>query len=395
MQQSLAVDSLRLAGVALFPLFLNTYAIGIANGLHRYIVPTAINSANLVTTTVGNAVLAINGAPVVQLMLWNALVSYVAIAVLLSYVGKLAPAGSFRPGYSGKQVRELLTFASFSWMGRLSGLFASVGDRLVISSTLGAAAVPAYAIPMGTLRYFASATGTLGSSLFPVVAHVDARADSESLKALYVRSARIFATIAVGLPLFAVSGSRILITAWLGPSFNRAAPVMVLGGLSVCLTILTMVPSYMVDGLGKPQLSSTLRLVQVAAGFALAVPLLIEWGAAGVAAAFLIPAIVTVPLFLRLVEGRFIGMSVGEAMQKIYLRPAIVGLSVVSTGLALERHVHLGSLSGAAVFLVISTLAYGIFVVLFQPVPFEELRVLSRSLKHLMRPASLDRSIPS
>ncbi len=391
----LAVDTLRLAGFALFPLFLNTYAIGIANGLHRYIVPTAINSANLVTTTVGNALLAINGSSVVQLMLWNAVVSYVAIAVLLSYVGRLSPAGSLRPGYSREQARGLLTFASFSWLGRLSGLVASVGDRLVVSSTLGAAAVPAYAIPMGTLRYFASAAGTLGSSLLPVVAHADARADSKSLRALYIRSARIFATIAVGLPLFAVSGSHILITAWLGPSFSRAAPVMILGGLSVCLTILTMVPSYLVDGLGKPQLTSILRLAQVAAGFVLAVPLLNAWGAAGAAAAFLIPALATVPLFLRLVEARFLGMGAGEAVQEIYLRPALVGSCVVLTGLALERHASFGSLSGAMVFLAILTMAYGILVVLFRPVPLKELRVLSRSFKHLRRPASLDRSVPN
>jgi O-antigen/teichoic acid export membrane protein len=392
------VTSVRLAGLALLPLFMATYVIGAANGVHRFLVPAAVNAGNLALTTLGNLLLALAGFDVRALLAWNATMSFLALIPLFKYLAGILPAGaltlaSLRP--SRRCVSALLAFGTFSWVGRIAGAMANTADRLVVASILGVAAVPFYVVPTVLTRALVGLGSNLGAVLFPIISHLDARHDLESVRRAYDQAARVFATIAAGPPVILAVCSGSILRIWLGPRFASASStVLIAGSVAAAIVLCTTVASYVADGMGKPKLTGSCRLLQNAIGLAICVPLTRRYGVGGTALGFLIPTVVIAPAFVRLVEGRLLGLAISSAL-KTYVRPMMVGGVVLLAGAGTVRWIDPRSGIGLVFLLTACSTWYVLAIVLIQPIPASELRYIGRSLRHILAPWKADRWVVS
>lgn len=388
------LTSVRLSGLALLPLFLTTFVIGASNGMHRFLVPAALNSGNLVLTTTGNVALALAGFDVPALLAWNALTSYLTLIPLFKYLRRILPPGTLilsSVRLSGACVSTLLTFSTFSWVGRVAGAMANTADRLVVSAILGVAAVPFYVVPTVLTRAVVGVGSNLGAVLFPMVSHLDARHDPESVRRAYHKAARVFATIAAGPPVILAVCSGSILRIWLGPSFASASStVLIAGSVAASVVLCTTVASYVADGMGRPKLTGACRLLQNAIGLVICVPLTKRYGVGGTAVGFLLPTIVIAPAFVRVVERRLLGLTFSSAL-KTYIRPVMVGIVVLLAGLKTVTWIAPNSALGLLALLGACGAWYVMAVLLIRPVPPAELRFLGKSVRHIVRPWKADR----
>jgi O-antigen/teichoic acid export membrane protein len=387
---AVAVSSLRLAGAALFPLFMITYSIGVANGYRKFVAPALVSASNLIVTTIGNAYLATHGGDVRALMLWNALVSYLAAGVLFAYVNRLTQTG-IRPRWEWTLARSLMVFASFAWMGRLGGLLATSVDRLIISASLGVAMVPSYVIPMSLARYLLTAASALGTVVFPLTSLLHSRQEMTELRSMYIRSARLFATLGAGVPLIISVGSATILHVWLGNDVGAASSaVLSMGALLTGVTFLTTIPSFVAEGMGHPRLTGTARIAHNLTAIGLAIWLTPVWGIKGTAFSFLLPGLVIAPVFGRLVEKRLLRLSFAEVFRAVYFRALLLAMLVVIGTKTIVEILTPSDLMSLLLFLLSSTAWYLVSAVLVRALPPDDIRVVLGARHYLLKPTKAD-----
>jgi len=188
--------------------------------------------------------------------------------------------------FERREVMPLLSFGGWMTVSNLAVPFMQHIDRFIIGMLRPVALVTFFATPAEIVVRLLIFTRARISVLFPEFVAGHARADS-GLSALFVCGMKYLLLaiypIMLGVVVFTPVGLRV----WLGPEFElRSSLVMVLMTGGVLVYSMAMVPWFLLQGVGRPDLAAKAHLVQLPLYLAGTAFLCWKWGIVGSAAAW-------------------------------------------------------------------------------------------------------------
>jgi O-antigen/teichoic acid export membrane protein len=165
--------------------------------------------------------------------------------------------------------------------------------------------------------------------VFPAISELQGQRRTDTICDLYLTSSRIIISFAAAftVPLL-IFGIRFL-TLWMGSEFaERGGIAMLLITLGVFVNQGTNVPTFVVNGLGRPEVSGLAALANAVLFLGMMIPGVIYGDITGAAAAFAASAVIVAPGFLWYVNSRVLKLTVVQLVKDVYMRPLLAGMAV-------------------------------------------------------------------
>ncbi len=197
-----------------------------------------------------------------------------------------------------REARSLARPGMALFLQQVSALVILNTDNLVIAARLGAASVPAYAIPFQIASWTSMVVTAAASSAWPVLADLHARGDREGLRALFVSLLRAAVAIAVGAGVVVVVFAEDLARLWLGADTPLAWPVLWIMTIYALSYIEEMVSVLVLNATGRAAEAVRMALVAATLNLALSLALARPLGVVGVGLGTLVAAVMTTGWFL-------------------------------------------------------------------------------------------------
>ncbi len=190
----------------------------------------------------------------------------------------------FPPSRDG--LHGVLGDASWGWVQGAGGMAFGIGDRFIVGSTLGAAALAHYSVATQLAQPLHAIIAAATSVIFPKISAAMTRGDTARLRRLLVTALAMLVGVAtVGLIVLFV-GRHLILQLWLGTAVaDISSPA--LGWLAVAywLLALAVLPHYVLLGMGRMRFVALTNLLAGLATLAAMIWAARVYGLEGVAAA--------------------------------------------------------------------------------------------------------------
>lgn len=312
------------------PSFLTSLVAGafmsVPSALQRYDISTKFGIVLTTINTMMTVAVLAAGYGIVAVMLGGLVVTLVALPVEYAIARRMVPSIRLRAHWDPPMLKELFSFGGYFLLSSVGVLLLYQADKLIIGGMLGVAAVTYYVIPSNLAQKIQGVIGSTTNVLFPLSAALFESSKRDTLIELYREGTRlvlIFVAI-MAVPLAVFSGK--FLTYWMGPDIAQqsSVPMLLLVGTYAALA-LSGVPWGIANGSGRAKINAVFTLAIAATDIALLFVLVRPYGVAGAAAAYLISAVVGVPLLICYIERSVLGLS-GFVYLQIGWRIMVVAL---------------------------------------------------------------------
>jgi O-antigen/teichoic acid export membrane protein len=227
---------------------------GVTNALR---VPTGVFTfvAPLLVLPFSNSLV-----PVVAMLLGGRLLTW---AAHLFYCAKIMPDLRHGIAWRTQAIRRLLHFGGWMTVSNVVGPLMVILDRFVIAAVVSVTAVAYYATPFDAITKLWLVPAALLGVMFPAFSMTFMR-DRSRTAVLYGRSVKFLLLILFPVILFIIVMAKNGLRVWLGPEFaehsTRALQWLAAGMFINCLA---QVPFALVQGVGRPDLTAKLHLIEL------------------------------------------------------------------------------------------------------------------------------------
>lgn len=142
-----------------------------------------------------------------------------------------------------KTFREVASVSVFSFIVNVAILIQLRCDPILINMFLPLSAVAVYSVAMKIAEQFHLLIKQFVSALSPLVAQMKGAGEETKLRFVLVNCTKYAMAPAMMLAVFLISTSRELLTAWVGPMFVDAAPILVVLLTAIVLSVPQMTAS--------------------------------------------------------------------------------------------------------------------------------------------------------
>jgi O-antigen/teichoic acid export membrane protein len=168
---------------------------------------------------------------------------------------------SKRPRPSSENLKHLLHFGGWVSVSSVLNPVLTLTDRIVIGHKLDMAAVTAYTVPYTMATRLSMIPASLSSVLFPRFSSAD---HANEAAPLMVRARLPLAIIMTPTIVLAMLLSTPFMSWWLGESLGeRMGPVVIILLAGIWINALSYIPFAFLQGLGRPDLTAKLHLIEV------------------------------------------------------------------------------------------------------------------------------------
>jgi len=213
----------------------------------------------------------------------------VRMAATLAYFGilvRLVPGTISGWNWSLHQVGKLARYGG--WV-TVAGLVAPVLfylDRILIASFVSLAAVTIYTIPFELMGRLRVVPNSVVATLFPAFSEREASDDRESLQRLYLGGVRYLFLFVLPCFAYLVVLGPDLLTLWIGSDFaHQSTEVLRILAAGLLLNTLANIPWAALQGLGRPDLTGKIQLLELPFYVLICCALIPRLGAPGAAIA--------------------------------------------------------------------------------------------------------------
>lgn len=292
--------------------------------------------------------------PIAVLPLSHTAVAVVGVLALTRVVGaalhfwlclRLVPAmrRHLRPNWT--LVTPLLRFGSWMTVSNvISPLMVSV-DRFVIGALVSLSAVAYYSTPFEVVTKLLLIPSALVTVLFPAFSATFAH-DHERTALLFRRGTKAVLLLLFPFTLLAISFAHDLLAFWLGGEFAiTSAPVLQVLAIGVFANGLAHVPFALVQGVGRPDLTAKVHLVELPIYLTAVWVFTVVWGITGAAVAWTLRAAIDA-IFLFIIAARLrYGTNPSTRRIALITSGALLIIAFTTDGLALRMKVLVAFLS--------------------------------------------------
>lgn len=237
---------------------------GILTSLQRF---GWINSVNGIATGLQWAIayfLAWKGYGVGLVVLATVVVRMVATLIYLRVLVRFMPGILNGWNWYLHHVRKLVHYGGWVTVSTVISPVLIYLDRILVASFVSLAAVTIYTIPFELMARLRVIPSSVIAALFPAFSEREASADSEGLQRLYVGAVRyLFLLLLPCLAYLIVLGPDVL-TIWVGSDFSsKGGQVLQILAAGTLLNAVAYVPYAALQGLGRPQITGIIHLLEL------------------------------------------------------------------------------------------------------------------------------------
>ena len=295
--------ALQIASLIILVRALETVCVSTQRAFERYGPAVAFSIAGRLLSLLLAGLLAFTGRSIADIFLATLVVTAFSLWMQARSLRVLLRTHSLRPTFDRDSFRALFAFGIFSWLQALASVIIGQADRLIAGVAMGAVAVASYAL---CVQIAQPLYGIVSSGLHFLFPHLAARRASSSPRQLRQVVLRAFLAnvlfVAAGAALLLAFGNRVL-RLLAGPEIARsAAHVLPLIAWSTALLSLSVTAYYALMAFDRIRTVTFLNLIAGAAMLLSMVWLIPSHGAAGIAWARFIYAVIALLLYLPLVR---------------------------------------------------------------------------------------------
>ncbi|NOX58514.1 MAG: oligosaccharide flippase family protein [Planctomycetes bacterium] len=226
------------------------------------------------------------------------------------------------------QFWEMLGYSIYTLMW---SLFDTVRDRagfIVIGVLLTTASATLYAIPVMIMQAVYSVVRSFASVTKPAATSLMAEGDSNKIRELVLKGNRFVGALVLSLVAVLVIMGKPIIHVWVGSDFEPMAGILAILLGCELLTLIQMIPAYVLIGLGKqkPLAFFTLAMVVVSISSMIVLVAHFDAGLWGIALGGSFPALVYGAVFLPVYTCRVIGAAIPTYLWVSLGRPVLAVL---------------------------------------------------------------------
>lgn len=371
-QAGMAQAVVVLTGVSLAISIPSTAAPSVLLGLQRYDVLNLISTVSTLVSAAAIVVVLLLGGGLIGMVALNIPIALATQAVSVAAIRRLVPALRFGlRGASLGAVKSIIAYSSFSFGFQIAGLLQRQTDEMVVGRFLAISAVTPYAIGRRASEFVLLVTDQFMRVLLPLASQLDAEADRERLRGMYLASTRL--TLALSLPIGAtlIVLAEPFIVAWVGPAYVDAAPILIVLTLASMVGLSQWPASVILQGMARHQLIAVSSLLTGAANLLVSIILVQQIGVIGVAIGTLVPTAVESFAVVLPYSSRLLGFSIQHVLRQCFI-PALA--PVIPSALvtyALREVIVPSSLFTVGVTASAGLAMYGIVYLLFGAGPLE------------------------
>lgn len=210
----------------------------------------------------------------------------IALSILLVAMLRLLPSlRAFSVSYS--LFPRLFTYGSWVMITSIVGPVLLYLDRFLVASLLSVAALAYYSAPYDAVTRLSIIPTSLTMSLFPAFSALEGAGDRDNLEMFFARSLKYVLLAQGPIVLMIVLFAREILQAWLGNDFaTRSASALQLLALGVLINSLGCIPFVLLQGIGRPDITAKLHLLELPVYLGSAWVLVSRFGIVGAAAAW-------------------------------------------------------------------------------------------------------------
>jgi O-antigen/teichoic acid export membrane protein len=279
--------------------------------------------------------------PVVAVLVGSRLVAWGAHLLLCLHV---MPALRDSFGLQKTAVSPLLRFGGWITIANVVNPILVSMDRFLIGAVLPVAMVGYYTAPFEAVTKLWVIPTSLTATVFPACSALGSDRTKE-LRLLYSRSIKYLFLVLAPISLVLFLFARQIIQLWLGPEFaEKSAAVLRILAVGVFVNCFAHVPFCFIQGVGRPDATAKLFLIELGPYAIFAWLMIRHWGIVGAAAAWSIRAAIEV-LVLILLAWRMFSLSPRSMLERGTLRGltalCLLGLAMIGTKMVLQSSLQM------------------------------------------------------
>lgn len=207
--------------------------------------------------------------------------------IYLAVCLRMFPSARQNRSLDNKLLGPLLSYGGWVSISNFLAPLLVYADRFVIGSVLGMSYVSYYTAPQEALTRGSLLPGTLLTTLFPALASLGASGARGRVQQLCARAFKSLLLLMTPCLLVVFVFARQMLQVWLGEDFaTRSAVVLQIFCVGMLVNSLAYVPFFLLQGLGRPDVTGKIHLVELPV-YAVALAILLpRMGLAGAAMAW-------------------------------------------------------------------------------------------------------------
>ncbi len=286
--------------IIVFVNFINNHFLNLPQAEQRFDIFNSktllVGSANTIISALVSSVY-----PNIAIILGVQLIFHLLTsAYITSYALKIFSGNDFGPHYDTKTGKELFSFGLKNFIGTLAGQLESQFSNFILGAMVSAQAITAFNIPQSIVTKGAGVVSQFAQAFFPLSTSLLSRDRIKKLRQLVLGLQALVLAGGILAVVLTFTVGEAFLTWWLKDPvvIQTSYPVLKVLSFYFLLVSLTPIPTALVQGLNKPQIPSMFAVLTVFVEVTASFYFVPRFGALGVAYAFLLATIISVPGFL-------------------------------------------------------------------------------------------------
>ncbi len=298
----------------------------IPKAIQRYDITTKVNISIGTILTLAIVIAVYLGYGLKQVVILNFLSSLISLTTYVFVTKKYLRGVSIRIHFDYATFIKLFRFGMYSLLVIIASTLFNQIDRLMIGSFFGTASVAYYVVPSSVSVGIQSIVVSLMGVVFPLCSHLVATEQYDTLRELYLKANKYAFIVVISLATPVIMLSAQIMTQWMGADYGlNSSTVLAILTASTIFASSTVIPFFILDGLGMPGVNAKFALLSAVVSICLCA-VLIPWiGLLGAALANF-GNFLAVILYLVTVNRKIMHFGFKRLVREIWLKPLGIGL---------------------------------------------------------------------
>jgi O-antigen/teichoic acid export membrane protein len=296
----------------------------IPEGMQRFDITNKVIIVMGTLINFGNIIVVLRGGELIALVIVNLFGTILGTS--LYYISSKIILKNLKINFkfSWKDFRRIFSFGIYIVFTRLADVISRSLFLMIIGVILGPVSVAIYNVPVRLLSRLQAFAHRISYVVFPVVSELKSDNYIDKIYRVYEKVSKYVFFIVSVFCISVVSFSYPLLRFWIGKDFaEKGFIVLILLTFAYYFHSISMVPSLVVIGMGKPKYNAIFSMLSATLSIILLIPFSSKFGITGSAAAFLVSSFV-VPFFIIIVNKRILKISSIKYFKNVFLKGGII-----------------------------------------------------------------------
>jgi len=330
--EQVAQFSFYLAGLGFFLNLIMGVFSKIPEGLQRFDITLKVTIFMGTLINLGNILVVLRGGELLPLVIVNLFGTILGISLYRIYARDIIKSLKINFKFSWKDFKETFSFGLYTVFTRLAFVMSSSLYQIIIGAILGPVSIAFYNVPNRLISRLNTFSCRVAYVMFPMVSELKAVNHLDRIHGIYEKVSKYMFYIYSIFCISIVSFSYPILRYWIGNDFaEKGFIVLILLAFGHYLSLISMVPSLVVSGMGKPKYNAVFSMVCAIIGIILLIPFSYKFGIIGSATAFLISIFINVPIFIMVVNKRIMKISSIKYFKNVFLKGGIITFFLIAS----------------------------------------------------------------